>query len=102
MAEEEYESPEAASRKRVELAVRRMQEEQQRKSIARKFLDDNAYERLMNIKASNQELYEQVVNLIISVVQSQRVSGKITEKQLVSLLERVTFKPEPKISFKHK
>ncbi len=101
-AEGGNEDPNAKARKQFESAVKRYQEDQQRREIARRFLDNSAYERLMNIKASNPELYEQVVNLIISLIQSQRLSGKITEKQLVSLLEKVTFRPEPKISFKHK
>lgn len=89
-------------RRRLADAVKSAQLEQQKKDIMRQFLDDGAFERLMNIKVSNPELYNQLVNLVVSLAQSNRVSGKITEKQLVSILEKMTSKREPTIEFKHK
>lgn len=89
-------------RARFESSVKRMQEDQQRRELARKILDAGAYERLMNIKSTNPELYGQVFNVLISIVQNQSLNGRITEKQFMQLLERITHKPEPTISFKHK
>ncbi len=89
-------------RKRYEAAVRHMQEEQQKKELARRLLDDAAYERLMNVRNGNEELYNQVLNLLISFVQAQRLSGKITDTELLSILKKVTARHEPTISFKHK
>jgi DNA-binding TFAR19-related protein (PDSD5 family) len=97
--DEEYEK---RARKRLEATVRKMQDDQQKRELARRLLDDKAYERLMNIKASNEELYEQILGLLISLVQSQRVAGKISEKDLVAILEKVTARHEPTISFRHK
>ena len=90
------------SRKRLEAAYRKLQEEQQKKEILRKFLDDEAYERMMNVHISNPDLYDQVVGLIVQLVQARRITGKMTDAQLRSILERATYRPEPKIEFKHK
>jgi len=102
MPEQNDEEYERKARKRYDAAVRKMQEDMQKREFARKMLDDRAYERLMNIKLSNGELYDQVIGLLISLVQSQRLSGKVSEKELVALLARATERHEPTIEFKHK
>ncbi len=102
MAEQNGDDYEKKLKKRYEAAVRHMQEEQQKRELARRLLDDGAYERLMNIRNANEDLYNQVLNLLISFVQSQRLSGKITESELLSILRKVTARHEPTISFKHK
>ncbi len=90
------------SKKALAKVYREMQREQQIKSMLRQLLEADAYERIMNISVSNHELYMQLSNLIVQLAQSNQVSGKITDAQLVSLLNRLTYKPEPKIEFKHK
>ncbi|MCL4387648.1 DNA-binding protein [Candidatus Marsarchaeota archaeon] len=90
------------AKKALAKVYREMQREQQVKSMLRQLLEPNAYERIMNISVSNHELYMQLSNLIVQLAQSNQVSGKITDTQLVSLLNRLTYKPEPKIEFKHK
>ena len=97
---EEYDQKEL--RKRYAAAIRKMQEEQQRKELLKQVLDPEAYTRMMNIKASNEQLYAQLANLVISVVQQNRIGGKISEQQLVALLQRLTYRPGTKIDFKHK
>lgn len=89
-------------RKRVAEAMRRAQMEQQKKDLMRQFLEPDAYERLMNIRVSNPELYDQLVGMVVSLIQSNRVTGKISEAQLRSILGRITYRKEPRISFKHK
>ena len=89
-------------RKRVSDAIRNAQIEQQKKELMHQFLDPKAYERLMNIRVSNYELYNQLVGIIASLVQNNRISGKLTESQLKSIIEKVTYRPEPKIEFRHK
>ncbi len=80
-----------------------MQLEQQRREIARKLMDTQAYERLMNVRIASPELYSQLMSVIIQMAQSNRMgNGKITEEQLKSILAKLTYKPEPTISFKHK
>ncbi len=79
-----------------------MQREQQIKSLLRQLLEPEAYERMANISISNHELYIQLANLIIQLAQSNQIAGRLTESQLVSLLNKLTYKPEPKIEFRHK
>ncbi len=76
--------------------------ERQRKDAMLRLLEPAAYERLMNVRISNTELYQQLVNLIISLAQQNRINGKLTEKQLLQILERATVTPETKIEYKHK
>jgi DNA-binding TFAR19-related protein (PDSD5 family) len=89
-------------RKQVQDAIKNAQIEQQKKEILRQFLDAKAYERLMNIRISNYELYNQLVGMVASLAQGNRLTGKITEEQLLSIIKRITFKNEPTIEFKHK
>ncbi|MDE1869271.1 MAG: hypothetical protein KGH60_04905 [Candidatus Micrarchaeota archaeon] len=89
-------------RKRISEQLKMQQLEQQKKEIMSRFLESDAYERLMNIRSVNPELYEQVVNLVISLVQTKRIEGKLTEAQLKSVLQRITTRPETKIDYKHK
>jgi programmed cell death protein 5 len=98
--------PEGEEDERIKKAIakrlRELQIEQQKREIVRKYLEPNAYERLMNVRVSNYELYAQLLDLIISMAQSNRLPGRITDKQLVDLLTKLTARPEPKIEFKHK
>ena len=100
--EGEEEQYQRRMRKKVNEALRAAQMEAQKKEIMKQFLDDKAYERVMNIRASNYELYSQLVNLIVSLVQGNRLSGKVSEEQLKSIIEKITYKREPTIEFKHK
>ncbi len=89
-------------RKRMADLIKAQQLEQQKKEILKKFLDDEAYERVMNIKLTNQELYDQLVNVIISLAQSNRLTSKVTNAQLKDLITRLTYRPDTKIEFKRK
>lgn len=101
--EEDQQDPgEKRLKKALVQQYKMMQAEQQRKEVMQKLLEPNAYERLMNIRAANPELYTQMVNLVISLAQSQRINGKLTEQQLIMILQKVTARPESKIEFKHK
>ncbi len=103
MAEEDEEQRyQKEMRKRVAEAMRKQQIDQQKKEIMRQFLEPNAYERMMNIRVSNPELYDQLVGLIVNLVQTNRVTGKVSEAQLKSILEKISYKKEPTIAFKHK
>ncbi len=102
MPEERQRSDEAELKKAWAKAYKAAQEEQQRKAMLRRYLDDASYERMMNIKASNGELYLQLTELIIQIVQSNRITGKIPEAQFLQLLRKLTYRPEPTLTFKHK
>ncbi len=96
------ENEQANMKKRIAARMRAMQIEQQKREIAKKYMTPEAYERMMNVRISNQELYMQIIDLIISMVQSGRVNSKINEAQLKDILARVTYKEEPTITFQHK
>lgn len=102
MAEQNDDEYERRTRKRYESAMRKMQEDMQKRELARRLLDDRAYERLMNIKAKDGDLYDQVLGMLVSLVQSQRLTGRISEKEFIALMQRATERHEPTISFKHK
>ena len=102
MVDEEDQRYQKDLRRKVSEALRNAQIEQQKKELMKQFLEAGAYERIMNIKVSNPELYEQLVNLIISLAQSNRLKGKMSDEQLRSILGRITYRKEPTIEFKHK
>lgn len=89
-------------RKEVTRALRNAQIEQQKKGLMRQLMDDRAYERLMNIRASNRDLYSKLVDMIISLARAQRLQGKMTEQQFLSIMGQLTARPESHIDFKRK
>ena len=99
---EAQEPNEEKMRKEFSRRMKAMQLEQQKKELARKFTTDQAYERLMNVRISNRELYDQLINFIINMAQSNRVINKLTDEQLKAILTKLTYRPESKIEFKHK
>ena len=99
---ESQEQNEDKMRKEFSRRLKSMQIEQQKRELAKKFTTTEAYERLMNVRISNKELYDQIINLIINMAQSNRIVNKLTEEQLKSILSKLTYRPEPKIEFKHK
>ena len=89
-------------RKAVAKRIRAMQIEQQKRELARKYMTPEAYERLSNVRMANPELYSQLVDLVISMVQSGRATSRLTEDQIKSILAKLTYRPESRIEFKHK
>jgi programmed cell death protein 5 len=89
-------------RKEMARRIKAMQIEQQKREIAKKYMTTEAYERLMNVRISSYELYSQLIDIIIAMVQAKRISAKLTEPQLKEILARLTYKPESTISFQHK
>lgn len=103
MAENDENQPDQRRlRKAVMDQLKRQQMEQQKKDVVKKLMDSAAYDRLMNIRLSNNELYSQLIDLIISLAQSGRIQGKLTEEQLLAILQKVTNRREPTLEFKHK
>ena len=92
----------AKIKKAVYRRLKEMQVEQQKKEIAKRFLTPQAYERLMNVRVANAELYSQLIDLIISMARTNRISDRLTEEQLKGILAKMTYRPEPTIEFKHK
>ncbi len=102
MTEEQQNENDEARRKNINQRIRAMQMEQQKRAAAKKYLTAEAYERLINVRMANYELYLQLQDLIIAMGQSNRITSKITEEQLKKMLQKFTFKPETKLEFRHK
>ncbi|MFI5412506.1 MAG: DNA-binding protein [Candidatus Micrarchaeales archaeon] len=100
--EEEGAHDQKRLRKALMEQLKRQQIEQQKREVIKKLMDQAAYDRLMNIKIANNDLYTQLVDLIINLAQSNRLQGKLTEQQLLQILEKVTYRPDTKIEYKHK
>jgi DNA-binding TFAR19-related protein (PDSD5 family) len=77
--------------------------EEQMKAVLKHVLDGPAYERAMNVRLSNPELYQQLVSLLAYLYQNKQLKEKLGDEQLKNLLTRVaSTKRETTISFKHK
>ncbi|MCL5433848.1 MAG: DNA-binding protein [Candidatus Marsarchaeota archaeon] len=98
----EDEPEEARLKKALTEQYKRLQLEQQKKEIVHSLLDQEAFDRLMNIRLSNPELYTQLVDLLISFAQNGRLQTKMNVKQFLALIQKLTYKPDTEISFKHK
>ena len=76
----------AELQKKIEQMRAAQQQEAQVRQALRMFLDDAAYERLVNIKMSNPALFSKVAGYIFSLAQSNKLKGKMTEEQLKMLV----------------
>ncbi|MGC9157093.1 MAG: DNA-binding protein [Candidatus Micrarchaeia archaeon] len=81
---------------------RELQIEEQKKAVARQLLEPAAYERLMNIRVANYELYKQLLDLLVAMAQNNKLGRKISEEEFKQLLVRLTSKPETTIHIQHK
>lgn len=102
----EGENLESLREKRLRKALAEQQQaaqlEAQKKSLLRNVLTPEAYERLMNVKLANPDLYNQMVSILSYALQNGKLSGKVDEGQVRSILVRLTEKREPSISLKRK
>jgi programmed cell death protein 5 len=85
-----------------ELRKRQLQELQLRE-VLKKILDAGAYERLSNIRLANRNLYAQLVQLLVYAYQQGQLQEKMSEKQLLELLQRLkSGERQTSITFKRK
>lgn len=102
MPEDENENAEEQKlRKAVMKRLKEAQIEQQKREIVRRYMSPEAYERLMNVRVSNYDLYSQMLDFIIAMAQNNRITV-LTDEQLKSLLAKFTARPEPTIEYRHK
>lgn len=94
---------EETNENQLEEARRRKLMELKTKQLLLQVLDNTAYERLMNVKIANEELYTQIVNLLLYLYQNGQLKKRIGESELKNLLSRVLSKKEDnKIKFVRK
>ena len=66
----------------------------------RTVVDEKGFERLMNIKAVNEQRFQNVANYLIML--AQRIGRPLTEKEVIKLLENISRRKEGKIRFVRK
>ncbi len=100
MTEDDYQK---ARQGKIEAFRQKQAEDLQKKQVLKRLLDDRAFERMMNVRIANSELYDSLVMLLIQLAQGGKLAGRITDAQLLGLLEKVQQrKKEPNITFKRK
>jgi len=83
--------------------MQQMQLDMKKKELLRTMLSSAAYERMMNVRLSNPELYEKVVSSLAYLAQSgKKMAEKISDEQLYDLLGKMTQRRESTIEFKSK
>ena len=88
--------------KRIQQAQKQKNMEEELKKALRMFLEPPAYERMMNVKFSDPDLYTQTTILLARLQQGGKLQGKLNDAQLVQLLGKLTQKKEPTIEIKRK
>ncbi len=80
---------EELKRKRLAEMQQAQAMEVQKKYLLKNLVEPAAYERLMNVRLANPELYDQLVAVLAQLYKAGRVNGKITEAQVLQLLARL-------------
>jgi len=77
--------------------------ELQKRQLLKNLVEPKGYERLMNVRLANPELYDQLISLLAYLHKSGQVAGKISEQQVMQLLGRLMEqRKEPTITVKRK
>jgi len=91
-------------RKQIEArqaAIRQAQENEQKiRSVLVRILEPDAYDRIMNVKISNAELYAKAVNALAYYY--NKVKRKITDQELKTLLTNATERREGSFEIRRK
>jgi programmed cell death protein 5 len=82
-------APADLSKRRAEELQKRLAAEAQLKALVSRVFEPAAVARLSNMRLSNEALYLQVVQYFVSMVQSGKVSGKVTEEQVKQVAARL-------------
>ncbi|KAJ7043140.1 PDCD5-related protein [Mycena alexandri] len=70
-------------------AAKRAQEEQMRRDVMATVLEAAARERLSRIALVSPERSQQIEGILMRLVQSGQIRGKVSENQLIDLLEQM-------------
>lgn len=92
---------EQMKRKRLEEMQKSQQAAERLKATLRSILDDEAYERMMNVKVANPEMYMGAAQGCVSIC--QRLGRKLGNKEVLLILRRMKAgEKETKITFDRK
>ncbi len=87
--EEDQKQLQDAYRRKIEEMQKRREAEEQIRQILQAVLDSAAYERMSNIKISNEQLYLQLAQTLVTLYRQGQLKAKVTEAQLKELVSRV-------------
>jgi len=87
-------------RRELDERQRQMDAEMQLDSALRTVLTDDARERLNNVKLINSELYAKASQAIIYFANNNEMKGKLSDKEVKLLLQKLTQKREINIKRK--
>ena len=90
---------ESIKAKKLEELKAKMAQDEKEKKLARELLDEKAYERLMNIRAVNKEKFIKVIEYLAAMKNAGYLKGKVDERTLIMLLQKMSNKTEGKITF---
>ena len=100
--EEDGSKREELLRQRLAEMQKMQQAEAQLRSILRVAMEPEAYERFMNVRIANPELYAQIARIIVTLYSNKQLSGKVGDKELRALLAKLTAKHRGNISIRRK
>jgi len=89
-----------ALRKQIETARAAQENEKKIRSVLVRILEPDAYERIMNVKLSNSEVYAKAVNALAYYY--NKVRRKITDQELKAFLSSATERREGTLEIRRK
>ena len=87
--EEDQKQLQDAYRRKIEEMQKRREAEEQLRQMLQTVLDSKAYERMTNIKLSNEQLYLQLAQTLVTLYRQGQLKVKVTEAQLKELVSRM-------------
>ncbi|KAF9001874.1 PDCD5-related protein [Cyathus striatus] len=82
-------SPPAPSGPSSEDEVKKVQDDQMRRDLMATILDSAARERLSRIALVSPERSKQIESILVRMVQSGQIRGRMSEEQLINLLDQM-------------
>ena len=94
--------PEEMRKKRMQEHEQRKKEEDQLKTTLRVVVDENGYQRLLNVKLANEQLFVVASQHILTIF--KQVGRKLADKDVLMILRRIkeSSEKETKITFARK
>jgi DNA-binding TFAR19-related protein (PDSD5 family) len=97
---DQYQDRTQLQQKKLEALLKAQQQEALIKRAMIRLLDQAAYDRLINVRIANPDMYVKAVNAII--YNAQRLKRKLTDAELRSILSSLAERREPEITIQRK
>ena len=89
-------------RRRIEEKMRAAYIEEKKREILQKYMDSAAYDRVSNVRHANQEVYDKLVEVVVQLAGSGRLTRRLSEKEVVAILSKISERREPNIEIRRK